>query len=51
MSFRLNTSHEDLSTKFFALKSRIDVAKILDVDDSKLRYHLYVAQQQKLVRH
>lgn len=47
MSLLLSASEDELRKQFFALRTRQDVAKLLDVDDSRLVYHLYIVSQSK----
>ncbi|MHB9942773.1 hypothetical protein CF065_14370 [Clostridium sporogenes] len=37
-------SDEELKSEFYALKSREDVAKLLEIEDKSLRYYLYAKQ-------
>ncbi len=43
MSLELDASPEELRAAFFALQTREDVAALLDVEDKRLIYHLYIA--------
>ncbi len=42
MSRRLTANGDELRAKFFELKSRGDVANLLEVDENRLIYHLYI---------
>jgi RNA-directed DNA polymerase len=42
MSLLLNLSPDELRSRFFELKTREDVAALLDISDYQLRYHLYI---------
>jgi RNA-directed DNA polymerase len=42
MSLLLSASEDELRKQFFALRTRQDVASLLDIDDSRLVYHLYI---------
>lgn len=43
MSLRLEAKPEELKSKFAALKTRQDVADLLEVDRAHLNYHLYIS--------
>jgi RNA-directed DNA polymerase len=43
MSLELTDSPEELSTDFLALKTRADIARLLDVEEERLIYHLYIS--------
>ena len=42
MSLKLTASKEELREAFFALQTRQDIARLLDVPDKQLVYHLYI---------
>ena len=44
MSLTLSASGDELVKQFFALRTRQDVAELLEIDDSRLVYHLYIVQ-------
>ena len=43
MSTELQKSEEELKEHFFKLKTRQDVADLLEISDYQLRYHLYIS--------
>ena len=43
MSLELTSSPDELRTDFYALETREDIAALLDIDDLRLRYHLYIS--------
>lgn len=43
MSLRLSTEPEELTSKFAVLKTRQDVADLLEVDRAHLNYHLHIS--------
>jgi len=43
LSLGLSADPEELKSKFFALKTRQDVAALLDIDRAHLNYHLYIS--------
>lgn len=47
MSLELTASKDDLQTTFFALRSRKDIAQLLEISDKQLIYHLYIAHPKK----
>jgi RNA-directed DNA polymerase len=47
MSLLLSASEEELRNQFLALNTRQDVARLLEVDDSLLIYHLYIVSVAK----
>ncbi len=47
MSLRLSASGDELVKQFFSLRTRQDVAQLLDIDDSRLVYHLYIVPPSK----
>jgi RNA-directed DNA polymerase len=47
MSLALTTSPQELSAAFFALKTRKDVASLLDIEEKRLIYHLYISPLSK----
>ncbi len=44
-SLELTLSPEELRAAFYALETREDIAALLDIDDLRLRYHLYIADK------
>ena len=42
MSLRLELDSEEFKKRFYALKTPLDVAELLDVDKSHLNYYLYI---------
>jgi RNA-directed DNA polymerase len=42
VSLTLSASGDELVKQFFALRTRQDVAELLEIDDSRLVYHLYI---------
>jgi RNA-directed DNA polymerase len=46
MSTDLQRSEEELREGFFNLKTRQDVADLLEISDYQLRYHLYISRKQ-----
>ena len=47
MSLTLSASSDELVKQFFALRTRKDVAELLEIDDSRLVYHLYIVPPSK----
>ena len=47
MSLTLSASSDKLVKRFFALRTRKDVAELLEIDDSRLVYHLYIVPPSK----
>ncbi len=47
MSLTLSDTGDELRTKFLALKTRKDIADLLDIDESHLIYHLYILSPNK----
>lgn len=47
MSLRLSAEAEELKSKFAALKTRQDVADLLEVDRAHLNYHLHISPRSK----
>jgi len=47
MSIELTKSTEELHKAFYALNTREDIANLLEVSDSKLRYYLYFQDNSK----
>lgn len=50
MSLKLTASDEELRNQFSALQTRADIAKLLDIEESRLIYHLYVVPPNKRYR-
>lgn len=42
MSTTLSSSEEELRSRFYSLKTRADVAELLEISDYQLCYHLYI---------
>lgn len=51
MNPQLSITGEQLVTRFYALKTREDIAKLLEVDERRLIYHLYVVPPEKRYKH
>ena len=47
VSLNLSASEEELRERFFALRTRRDVAELLEIDESRLIYHLHIAPPSK----
>lgn len=45
MSTDLQSSEEELKERFFKLRTRQDVADLLEITDYQLRYHLYISRK------
>ena len=43
----LNLSEDELKDLFYKLKTREDIAELLQVSDYQLRYHLYIYPQKR----
>lgn len=43
----LNLTEEELKERFYQLKTRKDIAKLLEISDYQLRYHLYIYPRNK----
>ncbi len=43
----LNLSAEELQEKFYSLRTRKDIANLLQISDYQLRYHLYIYPREK----
>lgn len=42
MSLTLSLSRDEMRTRFFALRSRVDVASLLDIDEKQLVFHVHI---------
>jgi RNA-directed DNA polymerase len=47
MSIELTASDDELRVRFFALQTREDIARLLDIDEKILIYHLYIVAPDK----
>ncbi len=45
MSLELSKSPDELKSSFYTLETREDIAKLLEIDDLRLRYHLYIVDR------